>query len=80
MDILHIASELTPYAKAGGLGDVVAALTKHLRLLGHKVTLVLPRYPAFAQAGLMTARRLTPLQFELGGKAVEASLYDGRLA
>jgi starch synthase len=80
MDILHIASELTPYAKAGGLGDVVAALTKHLRLLGHKVTLVLPRYPAFAQAGLMTARRLTPLHFELGGKAVEASLYDGRLA
>jgi starch synthase len=80
MDILHIASELTPYAKAGGLGDVVAALTKHLRLLGHKVTLVLPRYPAFAKAGLLTARRLTPLGFELGGKAVEASLYDGRLA
>ncbi len=80
MDILHIASELTPYAKAGGLGDVVAALTKHLRLLGHKVTLVLPRYPAFARAGLMTARRLTPLSFELGGKVVEASLYDGRLA
>lgn len=80
MDILHIASELTPYAKAGGLGDVVAGLTKHLRLLGHKVTLVLPRYPAFAKAGLMTARRLTSLGFELGGKAVEASLYDGRLA
>jgi starch synthase len=80
MDILHIATELTPYAKAGGLGDVVAGLTKHLRLLGHKVTLVLPRYPAFAQAGLMTARRLTPLAFELGGKSLEAQLYDGRLA
>ncbi len=31
--------------KVGGLADVVAALSKALRLLGHKVTIALPRYP-----------------------------------
>src|SRR5262249_36504599 len=45
MDILFVASELAPMVKVGGLADVVAALSKALRLLGHKVTIALPRYP-----------------------------------
>ncbi len=61
MDILFVASELGPMAKVGGLADVVAALSKALRLLGHKVTIALPRYPAIEAAGVMVARRLTPL-------------------
>jgi starch synthase len=79
MEILHVATELSPYAKVGGLADVVSALTKNLRLLGHKVTLAIPRYPQLDQ-GLLLARRLTPLAFELGGKRHEATLFDGRLA
>ena len=80
MDILHVATELTPFAKVGGLADVASALTKNLRLLGHRVTLAMPRYPAFAEAGLLLGRRLTPLTFELGGTKREATLYDGKLA
>lgn len=80
MDILHIASELAPHAKVGGLADVTAALTKHLRLLGHKVTLAIPRYATLEAGGLLLARKLTPLRFELGGQKYEAIVYDGRLA
>jgi starch synthase len=80
MDILHIASELAPHAKVGGLADVTAALTKHLRLLGHKVTLAVPRYASLEAGGLLLARKLTPLVFELDGKRREAIVYDGRLA
>ncbi|PIE06286.1 MAG: glycogen synthase, partial [Sorangium cellulosum] len=79
MDILFVASELAPYAKKGGLADFSAALSKTLRHLGHNVTLALPRFPDFERAGLLVARRLTPLPFELGGQSFEATIYDGRL-
>ncbi len=79
MDILFVATELAPYAKVGGLADVVAALTKTLRQHGHKITLALPRYPHFEKAGLLVARRLTPLAFELGDVRYHATVYDGRL-
>jgi len=39
-----IASEAAPWAKIGGLGDVVAALPAVLDDLGHDVTVVVPRY------------------------------------
>lgn len=78
MEILFAASELAPMAKVGGLADVVAALSKALRLLGHKVTIAIPRYPALERAGLMLARRLTPMVLP-GADKVEVVLFDGRL-
>src|SRR6185295_11239904 len=62
-----------------GLADVVSALSKALRLLGHKVTIALPRFPAIEAGGLMLARRLTPLVLPLEGDRVEVTLFDGRL-
>ncbi len=44
MKIAMIASECVPYVKTGGLADVVGALPKALRSLGHEVIVVLPRY------------------------------------
>lgn len=47
LDRLHIvmaASEAVPYAKTGGLADVVTALAMELSRLGHRVTLLLPGY------------------------------------
>ena len=79
MDILFVATELAPFAKSGGLADVMASLTKTLRQHGHKVTLALPRYRHFERAGLLVARRLTPLHFSLGSSNFTATVYDGRL-
>lgn len=80
MDILHVSPELAPFAKVGGLADVASALTKNLKLLGHRVTLAIPRYAQIATSGPMLARRLTPLSFELGGKKHEAVVFDAKLA
>lgn len=44
MRILMVSPELTPYAKVGGLGDVVGALPKNLAIKGHDVRIVLPKY------------------------------------
>lgn len=40
--IMIVSSEMSPYSKSGGLGDVAAALPKHLSKLGHDVTVITP--------------------------------------
>jgi len=44
MRILMVASEAVPFAKTGGLADVVGALPRALARLGHRVDVVMPRY------------------------------------
>ena len=44
MRILFLASEVAPYSKTGGLGDVSGALPAALAARGHEVQVVTPRY------------------------------------
>ncbi|MCE5246937.1 MAG: glycogen/starch synthase [Candidatus Polarisedimenticolia bacterium] len=44
MHIAHIAPEMTPFAKTGGLGDVVGALPAAQAAAGDQVTVVVPGY------------------------------------
>jgi starch synthase len=76
MEILMVAAELGPYARAGEAADSVAALSRMLVQLGHEVTVALPRYSSFEDQGLLVARRLTPLRLP-SGEAV--TVFDGQL-
>lgn len=44
MEIIHVSAECYPYAKAGGLADVVGALPKYQQQLGHFVKIVVPMH------------------------------------
>lgn len=44
MEIIHVAAECFPVAKAGGLGDVVGALPRYQAELGHVAKVVMPMY------------------------------------
>ncbi len=45
MEIAHITSECAPFAKVGGLADVVIGLSKELVNEGHVVDIFIPHYP-----------------------------------
>ncbi len=49
MHIVFAASECTPWAKTGGLADVVGGLPKTLAALGHRVSVFLPYYRQVAK-------------------------------
>jgi len=69
MRILMVASEAAPFAKSGGLADVVGALPRALARLGHRVDVVMPLYRGI-KAGASIARLTVPL----GGQVAEASV------
>ena len=52
MKVLHVASEVFPLVKTGGLADVVGALPQALVREGHDVRLLLPGLPPIADAVL----------------------------
>lgn len=49
LHIAIIATEVVPFSKNGGLADVVHALPKHLRGLGHDISVVTPYYSFIAK-------------------------------
>ncbi len=51
LKICFAASEVSPFAKTGGLADVAAALPARLRQIGHDVRVFLPLYSSIASAG-----------------------------
>lgn len=54
MKILIAASEMVPFAKTGGLADVVGSLPKALHRLGHDVRVVIPNYKQISHARYLT--------------------------
>lgn len=48
-NIYMITSEAAPYAKSGGLGDVLGALPQALAKRGHDVRVVMPKYGCIAE-------------------------------
>lgn len=60
MRILMITSEAVPFAKTGGLADVVSALSYALKKIGYDVRIVMPRYYK------INRNDLTPLPGALG--------------
>lgn len=73
LSIVMVGSEAVPYAKTGGLGDVLGALPRALGRLGHRVTVLLPRY-----RGISAGERLASASIPMGGRLVTAAYHAER--
>ncbi len=64
MHVAFAASECVPYAKTGGLADVIGALPRALAALGHQVSVYLPRYRQAKLAEPQTVVRSITVPFD----------------
>lgn len=78
MHIVHIASEMTPVAKVGGLGDVILGLGRELAARGHRVDIIIPKYDCMetAQVSDLTVA-LDPLITHYDGKRMQSVVWQG---
>ncbi|MDR3276439.1 MAG: glycogen synthase [Treponema sp.] len=77
MKILMAASEAVPFAKTGGLADMVTSLALALARLGHEVRIILPRYFGISRDKL---RQLPgPLGVSMGGGEAWSAVYTDTL-
>ena len=58
LKVLFVASEAAPFAKAGGLGEVMFSLPRAMRKLGHDARVMVPRYAGVDQVKFVVAVRI----------------------
>ena len=66
LKIVFIASECVPYAKSGGLADVVGALPGALKRLGHEPIIIIPLYSSIDRKKFRLQPALSPLGVWMG--------------
>ncbi len=79
MNVVFVASEVVPFAKTGGLGDVAGALPRALEKQGHTVAVFVPGYRRVWSAGVEIARTDLTLQIPIGARTVEGHVHESRL-
>jgi starch synthase len=79
MKILHAGSELTPFARSGGLGDVLESLPAALAALGHEASVALPCYRSLREHPDLKPRNTkVRVQVPMGDRVLEAEIWEGR--
>lgn len=79
MNILTITAELNPFAKAGGLGDMAANLSREWKKLGHNPIIVLPKYGFIDSEKYGFKNTLKTLIVKMGYWNEYALLWEGYL-
>jgi starch synthase len=79
MRIGMISSEIAPFAKSGGLADVVRTLSVALERQGHELCLVMPAYRSVLQGTFAVADTTTKFSVSVSTRQEEASVLSARL-
>ena len=79
MKILMASSEAVPFAKTGGLADMVSALSLALARQGHEVRLVIPRYYGIDKEALKLKALEGPMGVPMSGGEEWSEVHTGQL-
>jgi starch synthase len=79
--ICFLAAEIAPFAKTGGLGDVAAALTRHLHRRGHDVRVFVPMHGLMELQGVERhpVHELQGLTVQVDGRHFQYGVQTARL-
>lgn len=81
MKVAFVASEASPFAKTGGLGDVIGALPKALSKEGVEVSVFLPKYGDIPKHFLDQMEAVEKIEMDLTWRrkyvGVESLFYEG---
>ena len=79
MYIVHLASELSPIAKVGGLGDVTAGLSKALQSKGENVEVLLPFYDHIHHQDLEHLNVEDQILSSLNGEPYQNTIWSAKI-
>jgi starch synthase len=79
MNVAFVASEVVPFAKTGGLGDVAGALPRALQNEGHSVSVFMPGYRRVWSVGAEIVPTGLTVRAQIGARTVEGHIHESRL-
>jgi starch synthase len=75
LKVLIVASEVSPYAKSGGLGDVTGSLPKALQSRGVDVRVVFPKYRTIKEDYLRSCEYISSFNVTLDWRTQKADIF-----
>lgn len=68
LSILYVSSEVFPFAKVGGIGDVAFSLPLAIREIGHDIRVMMPKYGIISERRnkIHEINRLRDMEIEIG--------------
>lgn len=79
MKIAMIASEVTPFAKTGGLADVLGTLSVVLERLGHEICVIAPAYRCALQGGFALRETSMQVPVPIADRQQEATVLEASI-
>lgn len=80
MRVVFAASEMAPFAKTGGLADVIGSLTGEIYALGHEVSVFIPRYRNIDTHKLGVKTVVEQIEIPLGAESEKAKILLYQMA
>lgn len=76
MKIVFAATEMVPFAKTGGLADVIGSLTAELQGLGHDISVFLPHYKVVSAQKLTLKTAVESFGIQIGNEKEKGKILS----